>query len=685
MANVSGGSVIWDLDVDSKQLSSGLSDARNEVKTTADQVDKSMDGVKKSTKSAGESFRDFANSAVMGATVITGALGLIANSAIQLGADYQSARVSFETFLQSGEKAGKLLSDLGEFASKTPFDLPQVVEGSKRLLAYGIEAEKIIPTFRMLGDLSSGNKVKLDQLTLAYGQVRAATKLTGAELRQFTEAGIPLLDALAAEFNKNGGAMVAVGGASKKAKVDIGELNDKLSISKKRLEEATRAGKSKESTMMSLKNTVQNYEQKLSAANATGGDAAKVFKKVKVTAAEVKDMISDGGVTFAQVDSALQRLTASGGMFFNNMANQSKTFGGVMSNVGDEIKRFALESLGFFISGDQAGTVREGSIFASLQKAAEGFLNALITIRPIATAFVDGFLQNQVAVNVAVGALLGLLTPLAIAFATMIAPALAFAAAGAAIAFVVSTIIEKLGGWTVVQAQLNDAFKRMGELYVTLIKPSLDSLWQTIQDKLLPPLQQLWTQISPILIPALKALGVLLGGFLYGSFLIIVEILKVLITWVGDTITKFNQLIEFFKGIPDAIRSAFSGVKDAITKPFEDAWSKVSEIAAKIKDKMDQISPFHRNSPSLVDKVNMGVDVIKAKFGTLKDIDFPRVSDMGGSDQGFYTEGFDSKGETNNTYSSPAINVNIGSVQNKSDIDMISREIGFRASLLPAV
>jgi tape measure domain-containing protein len=73
-----------------------------------------------------------------------------------------------------------------------------------------------LPELKKLGDIAAGVGLdKFPQLTLAYGQVRAATKLTGAELRQFTEAGVPLLDELAKHFGTTAGAvqeMISDGG-----------------------------------------------------------------------------------------------------------------------------------------------------------------------------------------------------------------------------------------------------------------------------------------------------------------------------------------------------------------------------------------------------------------------------------------------------------------------------------------
>jgi hypothetical protein len=384
------------------------------------------DDASKVVQSIGTSFRNLARDAQMGSALILGSLTLSAKAAVQLGADMQSARVSFETFLGSGEKAGKLLAQLSDFAVKTPFDLPQVVDGTKRLLAYGIAANDIIPVFTTLGDLSSGNKVRLDQLVLAYGQVRAATRLTGAELRQFTEAGVPLLDALASELNKNGGAIQTFGGAAKGTSAKIASLNLSLQKQNNRLSEMSAKGKEGSATYKNLTLDIASNQSKLA---SLSGTTATYTKRVKVTAAEVKEMISDGAISFEQVDAALKKLNSEGGRFFQNMEAQSKTFNGVMSNTRDEFARFAISVLGF----TKEGEIRKGSLFFYLQIGAEKMLTTLQYLRPIVQSFVDTFLQNQVAIMSVVGALIGLMVPLGMAFVGLIAPALAFAVAGAAI------------------------------------------------------------------------------------------------------------------------------------------------------------------------------------------------------------------------------------------------------------
>lgn len=149
---------------------------------------------------------DFSKGVVSGATKIA-ALGA---SITGLGAIFTSAagkveqwQVRFETMAGSAEKGQAVLAELTELASKSPFDMPQVVEGAARLNAMGFETEELAERMRMLGDITAGvGSEKMPQLVLAFGQVRTAGKLTGQELRQFNEAGVDLLGGLAENLGK---------------------------------------------------------------------------------------------------------------------------------------------------------------------------------------------------------------------------------------------------------------------------------------------------------------------------------------------------------------------------------------------------------------------------------------------------------------------------------------------------
>lgn len=120
-----------------------------------------------------------------------------AKSFVDAASFMEQAEVAFNTLTGSAKTGKKTLEDLINFAKTTPFEIPQILEQSKRLLAMGTSAQDLIPTFKMLGDVAAGvGMEKLPQLVLAFGQIQAKGRLMGTELRQLTEAGFNLADAM---------------------------------------------------------------------------------------------------------------------------------------------------------------------------------------------------------------------------------------------------------------------------------------------------------------------------------------------------------------------------------------------------------------------------------------------------------------------------------------------------------
>jgi tape measure domain-containing protein len=136
---------------------------------------------------------------IAAAGAATAAAGVLA---IKSAGDYEQSRIAFETMLGSADKARGLMNDIAQFAKTTPFELPEVVAGTKQLLAFGFEQQQLLPTMKKLGDLASGLGVPIGQLTNVYGQVKVAGRLMGQDLLQFTNAGVPMIQALADTMKK---------------------------------------------------------------------------------------------------------------------------------------------------------------------------------------------------------------------------------------------------------------------------------------------------------------------------------------------------------------------------------------------------------------------------------------------------------------------------------------------------
>ena len=121
----------------------------------------------------------------------------VGKAAIVGTAQFEQSRVAFDTMLGSAARAGELMQKISQFALETPFELPEVVEGSKKLLAFGVAAEDIIPTLRRLGDVSAGIGAPVGEIAELYGKARVQGRLFAEDINQFTGRGIPIIEALA--------------------------------------------------------------------------------------------------------------------------------------------------------------------------------------------------------------------------------------------------------------------------------------------------------------------------------------------------------------------------------------------------------------------------------------------------------------------------------------------------------
>lgn len=149
---------------------------------------------------------------------LTGAVG----ESIKLAAEFEKTQGAFEVLLGSAEKAKDVIGDIRKFGAESPFNFAGLTDTAKQLAAYGIAGDQLVPTLKMLGEAATGDQEKLNRLAYAYGQVKSAGRLYGTELRQFTETGLPINEALAGVLKNPDGSKVAESGV--KALVEEGKV-----------------------------------------------------------------------------------------------------------------------------------------------------------------------------------------------------------------------------------------------------------------------------------------------------------------------------------------------------------------------------------------------------------------------------------------------------------------------------
>lgn len=148
-----------------------------------------------------------------------------------IGGEFQKQRIALTSIIGDSMKAETIFNRIKELAVASPFQFKELASYAKQLSAYSIPYEELYDTTKRLADISAGVGVDMGRIILAYGQVRSAAFLRGQELRQFTEAGIPLVDELAKRFTVLENKVVSAGDVFDKIsrkEVSFGMVKDVL-------------------------------------------------------------------------------------------------------------------------------------------------------------------------------------------------------------------------------------------------------------------------------------------------------------------------------------------------------------------------------------------------------------------------------------------------------------------------
>lgn len=130
---------------------------------------------------------------------------------VDIGGELENQKIAMASILQDEGKATTIFNQIKKLAVASPFGVMDLNQYAKQLSAYSIPYNELYDTMKRLADISAGVGVDMERIILAYGQIKAAKFLKGTELRQLTEANIPMVDKLAERFSKLEGRIVSAG------------------------------------------------------------------------------------------------------------------------------------------------------------------------------------------------------------------------------------------------------------------------------------------------------------------------------------------------------------------------------------------------------------------------------------------------------------------------------------------
>lgn len=135
----------------------------------------------------------------------------ILRAMVDIGGELENQKIAMASILQDEGKATTIFNQIKKLAVASPFGVMDLNQYAKQLSAYSIPYNELYDTMKRLADISAGVGVDMGRIILAYGQIKAAKFLKGTELRQLTEANIPMVDKLAERFSKLEGRIVSAG------------------------------------------------------------------------------------------------------------------------------------------------------------------------------------------------------------------------------------------------------------------------------------------------------------------------------------------------------------------------------------------------------------------------------------------------------------------------------------------
>ena len=203
-----------------EQLSASVSENRTRLAELNAQLNETGQGLDE-TATRTSLFGSVVQGVAQGAgQMLTAGLAQAAAAVAGLGATMISSNAQFEQYavqfgvlLKSPQLAQERLAELADFAQKTPFELPGVIEADKILQGFGLHSAEAAAKFGMsgaeirtiAGDTASYAGVSFGEMANYLGQFSSGA--TGDAIARFQELGITTRDELAQmglEFSKSG-------------------------------------------------------------------------------------------------------------------------------------------------------------------------------------------------------------------------------------------------------------------------------------------------------------------------------------------------------------------------------------------------------------------------------------------------------------------------------------------------
>lgn len=569
-------------------------------------------------RAAERAAQDIANSYQGIATAIAislAGIGAIGNQILQIGGEAEQAAISFEVLLGSVQKATQTLAELRQFADVTPFDTATTVQAAKGLAAFGVAQKDLLPTLKVLGDVSAGSGKNLRELGTIFGQVKTAGRLMTQDLNQFTEAGIPIIGQLAKGFKVSESAIRKM---AEQGKISFAAVQQAF------IDMTSKGGiffnlmaKQSESVLGKISTLVSGFQNlAIAVFEASEGPIKSIINTLISVTKAVENFSKANPEAVAAIAATAAGLTALLGVV------------GLVA-AGMALLTAAGPAMGAAFAGIVVPVLAVGAALAALYAAYQQNVGGIQDLIKAATGpFADAFQEaSRTVANLArdLGPVLGpILERVGTLLATLAGRTIstlinAFTAALRAVSNFATYISRTLNGdirdlqdgFTNTLGVIRPVTDAVGQLFGALstLGNLLGSVVVGAFNAVVAVVRSLTSVLAPVLIPAMQSVGVAFQAIVSVVKIVVIGLTQLAVDTVATLIKGFTNIVRFINGI---LIGAFEVLNQAVGKSkaaIELLYDVMSGSAP-----TDALDTYTTKLKNLEDQANASADKMKRAF-----------------------------------------------------------------------
>lgn len=642
---LSAGAVIAKFKSDLTDLKNGIGEAKGMMN--------SLKGVGKSvSENIKTSFTDFMNTAKVVGAVGVGAFTLFAKSALDLKNETDKANISLEImaerFGHNAKTAKTLANTLGK---ELRIGTGSASEGLQNLIKSGLTLEQSADMLRRFTNEAMTGKSESISLSDAVKNLSFAYATSNSALGNLSGVNENFSDIV--EKGKN--VLTSWNGKANEKVGITAQLAEQIKAYEKSL-------KSQGKTLTANDDEMAKYVGMLQLTNLTAGSSARFTGTFTDNMAQLGLKITEAKLalgTFLQ--NALNPLImaiGNSGIIENieRMFRSLNFLQGIFTSLASGDINSAREALFDFINT----FVPDDERASQLADGLDWLLTAITKLGEWIVANQESILMFFKGMAIALGALLIIGTVIGL-LNLLFNP----------ITLIVLAIGALFVAWQNNFLGIRDLTDALVQFVIAIFE-SLKKFWANWGGIITSFFKNLWDVVSGIFQLAFSLIQMLAGvfiGLLTGDWKKAGEVLK------EGAKNAWDAIVKIISGAFGAIMDGLNAFVKQFTDKLDGLFNKAREIGGKIKEALQQMNPFHKSSPSLVEYVQMGTAQIAKTYEGLADtiagIDFRSgVMSLTGADLGSQL--------ATQPAGAPTVNQNITmNVRDQNDAEFINGRLAF--------